>query len=86
MKCYVCSIEITSETETEEHIIINAAGGRLKSKDLICKDCNSTFGGKIDSLLADQLNNLSNMLMVKRHRGNPQPILGELKSNREVYS
>jgi hypothetical protein len=85
MKCYVCDKEITPELETEEHILLNAAGGRLKSKDLICKDCNSEFGEKIDSELAKQLNNLSNMLMVKRHRGEPQPIIGDNAKTGEKY-
>lgn len=85
MKCYVCDSELTKENETDEHIIINAAGGRLKSKKLICTACNSDFGESIDSLLAKQLNSLSNMLMVKRHRGEPQPIIGEKQSTGEKY-
>lgn len=85
MKCYVCDNDITPANETDEHIIINAAGGRLKSKELICSKCNSEFGEKIDSVLAKQLNNLANMLMVKRHRGEPQPIIGEKKSTGEKY-
>jgi len=85
MECYVCDIKITDENETDEHIIINAAGGRLKSKKLICSKCNSDFGENIDSILAKQLNILSNMLMVKRHRGEPQPIVGEKQSTGEKY-
>ena len=85
MNCYVCDIEITSVNETDEHIIINAAGGRLKPKELICSKCNYDFGENIDSILAKQLNNLANMLMVKRHRGEPQSIVGEKKSTGEKY-
>lgn len=85
MECYVCYNEITPANETDEHIIINAAGGRLKSKELICRECNSEFGEDIDNVLAKQLNNLANMLMVKRHRGEPQPIIGEKKSTGEKY-
>jgi len=85
MKCYVCDKDITPETETDEHIIINAAGGRLKSKKLICVTCNSRFGQEIDSVLAKQLNSLANMLMIKRHRGEPQPILGDKESTGEQY-
>lgn len=85
MECYVCDTKITNENETDEHIIINAAGGRLKSKKLICSSCNSDFGEDIDSVLAKQLNNLANMLMVKRHRGEPQPIVGEKQSTGEKY-
>lgn len=85
MKCYVCDNEINADNETDEHIIINAAGGRLKSKELICSKCNSDFGETIDGILAKQLNNLANMLMVKRHRGEPQPIIGDKQSTGEKY-
>lgn len=85
MNCYVCDIEINSTNETDEHIIINAAGGRLKSKELICRQCNSDFGEKIDSELAKQVNSIANMLMIKRHRGEPQPIVGDRPSTGEQY-
>jgi hypothetical protein len=85
MKCYVCDTEITADNETDEHILINAAGGRLKSKELICNKCNSDFGETIDGILAKQLNNLANMLMVKRHRGEPQPIISDKQSTGEKY-
>ncbi|WP_411835373.1 HNH endonuclease, partial [Paenibacillus barengoltzii] len=32
MNCYVCKIELTKDNETEEHILLNSIGGRLKSK------------------------------------------------------
>ncbi len=66
IKCYICDSALTKENQTFEHIILNAAGGRLKSKDLLCKNCNSSFGENIDSVLAEQLNYLANMLMIKR--------------------
>lgn len=86
MNCYICYTEITSQNETDEHIIINAAGGRLKSKELICEKCHrSEYWEEIDTALAKQLNALSNMLMVKRHRGKPQPIIGDKQSTGEKY-
>ena len=83
MKCYICGNEITHENYTDEHIIINAAGGRLKSKSLICRQCNSDFGEKIDNALAKQLNFLANQLMIKRERGKPQPIVGKKEVSKE---
>lgn len=74
--CYVCDCMLTAQNETEEHIIINACGGRLKPKDLICRTCNSEFGEDIDAELAKQTNDLANFLLIKRHRGEPQPIIG----------
>ena len=78
--CYVCNIELTEENKTEEHILLNSLGGRLKSTKLICKKCNSTFGNKIDSQLSDQFNFFANLLMIKRDRGNPPPIRLEVKA------
>lgn len=85
MRCYVCDNDITPELETDEHIIINAAGGRLKSNRLICVKCNQSFGQTIDAALAKQLNNMANMLEVKRHHGKPQPIATTGKSSQDSY-
>ncbi len=79
-KCYVCEEEINKKNETKEHILINAIGGNLKPKTLICKKCNSEFGEKIDAELAKQLNFFSNMLNIKRDRYASQNL--ELKSKK----
>jgi len=86
MKCYVCDDALNKDNETDEHIIINAIGGRLKSKKLLCRDCNSDFGAKIDTKLAKELNIFANMLMIRRDRGNPQEIIGTKESTNEQYS
>ncbi|MCM2535160.1 HNH endonuclease [Neobacillus pocheonensis] len=83
MKCYVCENYLTKENETEEHILLNAIGGKLKSRALLCKDCNSKFGSKIDDKLAQQLNPIVNLLNVKRDRGKPQNIKGKY-GNRDI--
>ncbi|MGY3872587.1 HNH endonuclease [Aeromonas dhakensis] len=66
--CYICNTELAGRNVTEEHIILNACGGRLTSKDLICVKCNSTLGERYDATLASQLLFLSNSFNVKRHR------------------
>ena len=86
MNCYICDTEITPQNESEEHIIINAAGGKLKSKVLLCKKCNSEIGHEIDSELAKQLNIVANTLMIKRDSGKPQAIIGDKISSGEKYS
>ena len=40
--CVFCKKEF--EELSEEHIIPNVLCGRLKSKNLICKNCNSWLG------------------------------------------
>lgn len=84
-KCYICQIEITPDNESEEHIIPNACGGRLKSKKLLCKTHNSEFGNSFDNQLAKQTNLLTNLLLIKRDRGKPQPIKGKIQSTGEEY-
>ena len=66
MFCYACGKEITPSNRSDEHIIPNAIGGRLKSKSLLCKQCNSDFGDSIDSELSRQLNHIGNMLNIKK--------------------
>jgi hypothetical protein len=84
-KCYKCENVLTSENESDEHIILNACGGRLVSNQLLCNACNSKFGETFDKELAKQTNDLANLLMIKRHRGEPQSIKGKHKSTGEDY-
>lgn len=71
--CYVCGRALDHENQTEEHIFLNAIGGHLMSKELICQKCNSDFGDNIDTSLAEQFNMISALLNIKRDRGIPQP-------------
>jgi hypothetical protein len=80
MKCYFCDDELTKVNETEEHIILNALGGKLKSRRLICKDCNSKLGSSIDNQLAEQLKPIATLLNVKRDRGTPQNVKAKHES------
>jgi len=85
MLCYVCDEKINKDNESEEHIIINAIGGKLKSKKLICNTCNNDFGEDIDSHLAKQLNDFSNMINIKRDRGKPQKIKAKKMSGEDFH-
>ncbi len=84
--CYMCETEISKENHSDEHIILNALGGRLKSKKLLCKKCNSIYGSDYDAELAKSTNTLANLLMIKREDGQSQPIKGKLSSTQESYS
>ena len=48
-RCYLCGTLLNESNRSVEHIIPNAIGGHLKSKNLLCKDCNSNTGQKIDA-------------------------------------
>ena len=67
-KCYVCQ-ENLNESTSYEHIIPNAIGGFIKSRELICNHCNKKFGDGIDFELSKQLLFVSNMLGIRRDRG-----------------
>lgn len=78
--CYQCEKEITSENRSVEHIINNSLGGRLKSHDLLCLKCNSSFGEKVDAPIAKAFNVFMNSLNIKKERGEVQDIVGKLQS------
>lgn len=67
-KCYICGEELTKDNTSAEHIIPNAIGGKLKSKDLICKKCNNKLGHNTDNELAKQLEFFTNFLNINRER------------------
>jgi len=68
--CYVCGKIITPENTSEEHVFINAIGGRLKSKELLCQNCNKILA-QLDRALADCFNPITSLLNIKRERGTP---------------
>lgn len=83
--CYICGEELTKSNESEEHIIPNAIGGKLKSNKLICKKCNNQLGNDIDYKLTKQLDVFSNFLNIERERGKPNDIIFEEKNTKEKY-
>lgn len=74
--CLSCGEQINASNQSEEHIIPNALGGTLTSTELICKECNSSFGFDCDASLASDLKLFSNFLNIKRDRGANQPVIG----------
>ena len=72
-QCTLCSCSLTADNNTEEHIILNAIGGRKKVLGFICQTCNSDTGLEWDDDLARQLNSLSIHLGIKRQRGQVPP-------------
>ena len=83
--CYLCGEEITEANKSEEHIILNALGGRLKSLKLLCKKCNSNLGDKEDAALAKQMEFFATHLNIKRERGNLQHIEMTKEGSGEKY-
>ena len=81
-KCIVCGCELREDNCSEEHIILNAIGGHLKSMELLCKEHNSAFGDECDAELAKQLQVLSSHFQVHRQRGKNPEIEGTTSSGK----
>ena len=79
-RCIVCGCELDETNCSDEHIILNAIGGHLKSKGLLCKQHNSVFGEDCDAELANQLQVLSSNFQVQRQRGKNPAIEGTTSS------
>ncbi|HEX7757125.1 MAG TPA: HNH endonuclease [Niabella sp.] len=72
--CYHCGSPLTPANRSQEHIIPNAIGGRWKSTDLWCADCNRHFGATIDAVLCRDLSPFATLLDIGRERGENQVI------------
>ena len=73
--CYYCGKKF--KPKTPEHIIPNVLGGKLKSKDILCKECNNCLG-KIDK--AFECFSFFNTL-INPNRDNGAPSLAKVKIN-----
>jgi len=67
--CFSCK---KNRALTEEHIVPQALGGRLKA-DLYCKKCNEKFGKVIDAEIAKQFGKIATLLKIKLERSKLQP-------------
>jgi hypothetical protein len=68
-ECAICGDRITTDSDSKEHVIAEAIGGRLVVTGFICKRCNSETGHAWDAKLASQLLPLSLLFGVRRQRG-----------------
>ncbi len=71
--CYICEEVLNDTNLSVEHIIPNAIGGRLKSKNLLCIKCNSELGEQADAELSKTFNHIMLRHEIRRARGLPPP-------------
>lgn len=83
-RCYICNTPLEGDNLTEEHIVLHAIGGKLKSYDLICRKCNSRLGDGPDQALAKDLEFFTTMLGVKRERQAARPIILNDEDGHEI--
>lgn len=71
-RCVVCDCPIDEGNDSDEHVIPNSVGGRLKVRGFICVRCNSRSGETWDRTLSDQLNFFCLFFGIVRERGEPR--------------
>lgn len=68
-ECVLCDAPLVLGMDSEEHIIINAIGGKYKVSGVLCIECNNGAGEDWDSALAKDLQSLGLLIGVRRERG-----------------
>jgi len=68
-RCYLCGEIITELNNSVEHILPNSIGGKLKSTQVICRDCNGICGEQLDAALSQVGNIFASRMNIKRDRG-----------------
>jgi len=63
-----------------EHILLDALGGRMKTKRAICSDCNNRFGRTIDNELTSQVIAIRNLMQLKSGSGEPVPMMRNIQA------
>lgn len=74
--CIFCHRQISSSNDSREHIIPNCIGGKLKTKRLVCKKCNSELGQTLDKEFCDSLHFMALISRIEKERGELKPIKG----------
>lgn len=67
--CILCNELLTESNKSDEHVIPNALGGRLKTKAATCNACNNRAGHGIDTKLVSALAWYANVLDLPRDAG-----------------
>jgi hypothetical protein len=86
-KCYRCDEGLTESNKSDEHIIPNFLGGRLKAPVILCKSCNSILGEDVEPTLIDYGHAQCHKYNIKRQYGEtPNVILiDEITGKKVIY-
>ncbi|MEP2707829.1 MAG: HNH endonuclease [Roseibium sp.] len=82
--CILCQKPIPEKTKPE-HVLLNALGGRLTTRKVICPNCNHFMGNGPDKDLADSTAFLRNICHFKAGDGDDAPQLRNLETNGERF-
>ena len=82
--CILCKEHIPEKTKPE-HVLLNALGGRLTARKVICPDCNNEMGGGPDSDLANSTIFIRNICGLRAGDGDDPPQIRSLESDGERF-
>lgn len=77
--CVFCQQPLQGR-ESSEHVLLNAFGGRVKTKKLSCATCNNQLGGTIDRQLAEQFAMVRNLFEMVSGDGRDAPSLYKIQA------
>jgi HNH endonuclease len=83
--CIFCDAELGENTKPE-HVLLNALGGRMTTKRVICSECNNLFGSGIDKALTDQAATFRNLLQLESGSGSTAPIIKNVKAGDQTLN
>ncbi|WP_175624052.1 HNH endonuclease [Bosea sp. TND4EK4] len=84
LHCIFCR-EVLQGRGSWEHILLNAFGGKAKTKTLSCAMCNNKLGGTIDRELAEQFTLVRNLFEMVSGDGRDAPSLYKVQAgNRKI--
>lgn len=75
--CIYCKTSFS--TASDEHIIPSFLGGRKRSVNIVCSECNTKFGRTIEAEMSKQLNTLRVIFGLLSNRGKEAPPIKGIK-------
>lgn len=81
--CYLCGDKLNNQNKSVEHVVCNALGGRLKSNDLLCRNCNNETGFLENELIKKFMFFITSF-EVERDRGNIPNFKATLENGKKV--
>lgn len=85
MKCYLTGIELSEDNKSLEHILPNALGGQLKSREVLCSEANLKLSDLIDTEFNEIFEGTYRRLPLDKDRQTNRGIVGvHQKYNEEI--
>ncbi|MBU7455420.1 HNH endonuclease [Leuconostoc fallax] len=64
-KCILCKLDLNKQNKSVEHITLKALGGKQKTKNAFCKDCNNKLDQYLDDPFRQSWTNINNFFSNK---------------------